>query len=213
MDKKVLIFDLDGTLVNSKKSIIDAFNYSFIKNGLVKIDFNYFKKNSSKGSKFFIEKNLNKKRDILNKINNDFHHKYLNICDQNIWCRAGVRWFLNKFCQKYIFVVCTNKKKKYAKKILNKLEIKKYFYKIYGSDFSIHKKPSRNLYTEISKNLNSKGERIVIGDSEVDYEFANNCKKKFILLEDGYTNYPAKKITKNYSIANFFSLEKTINLL
>ena len=34
MKKKLLIFDLDGTLINSKKDIIDAFNFSFVKNNI-----------------------------------------------------------------------------------------------------------------------------------------------------------------------------------
>ena len=97
MDKKILIFDLDGTLVNSKKSIIDSFNYAFKKNNLNKINLNYFKKYASRGSKFFIMQNINNKKISLNKINKNFHQRYKEICDQNIWCRIGVKWFLKKF--------------------------------------------------------------------------------------------------------------------
>ena len=40
--EKILIFDLDGTLINSKKSIINSFN-TFKKNNIKQINEKYFK--------------------------------------------------------------------------------------------------------------------------------------------------------------------------
>ena len=58
MLRKILIFDLDGTLINSKKSIVNSFNYAFKKNNIRQINEKYFKKNASKGSLYFIKNNL-----------------------------------------------------------------------------------------------------------------------------------------------------------
>lgn len=64
--KALLIFDLDGTLIESKKDIINSFNYAFKKNKIKKIDNNFFLKNCNKGSIYFIKKNLKLKIIKLN---------------------------------------------------------------------------------------------------------------------------------------------------
>ena len=56
INKGLLIFDLDGTLIDSKKDIINSFNYAFKKNKLDLIDNSFFLKNASKGSTYFIKK-------------------------------------------------------------------------------------------------------------------------------------------------------------
>ena len=56
MTKRLLVFDLDGTLINSKDDIIRSFNQSFRKNQSKKIDEKYFIKNANRGSRFFISK-------------------------------------------------------------------------------------------------------------------------------------------------------------
>ncbi len=213
MLRKILIFDLDGTLINSKKSIINSFNYAFKKNNIRKINERYFKKNASKGSLFFIKNNLNKKNIIyLQKINEDFLRIYNKLCINNITCRIGVKWFLNKYKKKYTFVICTNKSSYYTNKILNKLNIKKYFYKIYGSDFSKFKKPSKKLFLKIKNDLNQNKKMIFIGDSEVDYNFARYSSKNFILIKGGYTLINPKKITLKYNMNNFYELKNILDL-
>ena len=54
--KNVFIFDLDGTLIESKNSIIYSFNHIFQKNNLKPTTQNEFNKFANLGSKFFIKK-------------------------------------------------------------------------------------------------------------------------------------------------------------
>ena len=211
--KKILIFDLDGTLVNSKQSIINSFNYAFKKNNIKKINERYFKKYASKGSLYFIKNNLDKNKiNNLEKINKDFHRIYERLCVTNISCRIGVMWFLNKFKNQYTYVICTNKNLYFTNKILNKLNIKKYFFKIYGSDFSKFKKPSKKLFLKIINNLNQRKKIMYIGDSQTDYNFAKNSSKNFILIKDGYTLEKPKQITLKHSIKNFYELKNVLDL-
>lgn len=213
MLRKILIFDLDGTLINSKKSIINSFNHAFKKNNIKQINEKYFKKNAGKGSLYFIKNNLNKNNiNYLEKINKDFLQIYKKLCIRNISCRIGVRWFLNKYKKKYTYVICTNKNSYYARKILDKLDIKKYFYKVYGSDFLKFKKPSKKLFLKIKNNLNQNKKIIIIGDSEVDYNFAKYSSENFILIKDGYTIKKVKDISQKYSIKNFYELKNILDL-
>ena len=56
MDKFIFIFDLDGTLIESKNSIISSFNKVFLKNKLKPTTSIEFTKLANFGSKFFIKK-------------------------------------------------------------------------------------------------------------------------------------------------------------
>ena len=49
INKGLLIFDLDGTLIDSKKDIINSFNYAFKKNKINEIDSTFFLKNANRG--------------------------------------------------------------------------------------------------------------------------------------------------------------------
>ena len=85
MDKFIFIFDLDGTLIESKNSIISSFNKVFLKNKLKPTTSIEFTKLANFGSKFFIKKNfpISKKKEI-NKINNQFQNIYKINCTKKI---------------------------------------------------------------------------------------------------------------------------------
>ena len=63
--KKLLIFDLDGTLINSKKDILISFNYSFKKNNFKTVNNYFFLKNAGLGSKYLIKKNCGPISELL----------------------------------------------------------------------------------------------------------------------------------------------------
>ena len=52
MPKKIIIFDLDGTIINSSRSIISSFNYAFKKFKIKKINNNFLKKMQAKEVNF-----------------------------------------------------------------------------------------------------------------------------------------------------------------
>ena len=207
-----IIYDLDGTIVNTKKSIIKSFNLAFKKNKIKTINESFFKKNANRGSEYLIKQRLNKDNIyLLKKINKDFHKFYKINCTKNISCKKGVKFFLSKYKKKYTHIICTNKNTLYANKILQKLKIKNYFSYVIGSDFSPYKKPSINLFKKI-KSKKIQKEIILIGDSEIDFKFANNSNLKFILLENGYTNKKKNEISNGFHINNFYKLQKIISL-
>ena len=60
---KNIIYDLDGTLINSSKDIINSFNYAFkINNIKTKVNNQYFLNNANLGSKYFIQNAIKKKK-------------------------------------------------------------------------------------------------------------------------------------------------------
>ena len=73
-------------------------------------------------------------------------------------------------------------------------------------------KPSKKLYDLITKKIIKNYKKIImIGDSDVDAQFAKNSKSKFILVKNGYTNKKYKNIYKDFSINNFYDLSNLLS--
>ena len=205
MYKKILVFDLDGTLINSHDDIIDSFNYAFKKNKCKEIGKNFFLINANKGSKYFINKNLpvNEKYKI-NTINNDFIKHYKKNCLNKTKVKIGVKNFLKWSSKRYINVVSTNKSEFLSRKILKKLKLIKYINKVFGNDTLNYQKPdTRHLkrILEIFK-IKSKNDCYFFGDSDIDSIMATKSKINFIFVDGGYIS-SEKKVAKRNTIKNF----------
>ena len=108
INKGLLIFDLDGTIIDSKKDIINSFNFAFKKNNLKLINEAFFLKNASRGSDYFIKKNFKKKnikRSFIDKINRDFISHYYKNCTKNTTCKKGLKIFLKKTKKNYVNII------------------------------------------------------------------------------------------------------------
>ena len=97
---KNIIFDIDGTLVETSEDIIDSLNASLMNFGFKKkINFTKFKKVANKGSIHMIKEVLGKNNKKEKEINNFFLKYYeTNICNKSK-LKRNVLDFL-KFCKK-----------------------------------------------------------------------------------------------------------------
>lgn len=210
----LFIYDLDGTLIDSKNDIINSFNYAFRKNKISDIDSNFFLINGNKGSVYFIKKNLNfknHKTSLIKKINNDFLKHYSRNCVLETKCKEGLIKFLKKSKKNFVNIITTNKKKDMATKICKKLKINKYFDNIFGFDSFKNKKPSKSHLDEILKKYKIEKSKIIIfGDSEVDQKLSSHYKLKFVLLKNGYTTKVENEIKHDLLINNYLNIDKKI---
>ena len=124
----------------------------------------------------------------------------------------GIKDFLNWAKQKNIsMAVCTNKQENLAVDLLKKLEMIDYFEFIAGSDtFEFNKPDPRHLTNVVEIIKGDIKKTIMVGDSEVDAQSAENAKVPFILVEDGYTEKNKDEIKHNESIKNFVNFERII---
>ena len=124
----------------------------------------------------------------------------------------GIKDFLNWAKQKNIsMAVCTNKQENLAVDLLKKLKMIDYFEFIAGSDtFEFNKPDPRHLTNVVEIIKGDIKKTIMVGDSEVDAQSAENAKVPFILVEDGYTEKNKDEIKHNESIKNFVNFERII---
>lgn len=204
MKKKILIFDLDGTLIQSKKDIIESFNLA-LKKYQIKINNSFFLKNSSLGSFYFLKKIFRSNKKKINIILDDFRKIYYKNCTKNTKLTPGVKKFLKRAVNNnYINVVSTNKPLKLSIKILKYFGLLKYFNKIYAFDNSNFKKPDKRHIINILSDFKVIPQNAAyFGDSQIDSKMCVSGRVKFILLKNGYTDLPQSKIYKNKLIKDF----------
>tara|TARA_B110000483_G_C18160623_1_gene529169 strand:- start:809 stop:1453 length:645 start_codon:yes stop_codon:yes gene_type:complete len=209
---KNIIYDLDGTLINSSKDIINSFNYAFkINNIKTKVNNQYFLNNANLGSKYFIQNAIKKKKINIQKVQLDFQRHYDFNFYKHTTLKDGVKEFL-KFTKKknYKNILCTNKKEQIATKILKKYKIYKYFNFIIGYDTFKETKPEFKFVKKIFKKFQLDClHTIMIGDTEIDSIMANRAKIKFFLIKNGYTKN--KFFSYDFKFKNFNEIKNKIN--
>ena len=107
--------------------------------------------------------------------------------------------------------VCTNKRESLAVDLLKKIDMYKYFEFVAGADtFEFNKPDPRHLTNVVEIIGGNLKKTIMVGDSDVDANSANNAKLPFVLIKDGYTDKTEKEITHDELISNFVGFDKII---
>ena len=189
MYKDLLIFDLDGTLVDTVKDLNQSLNYAFSKNGFPSKSVEHTAHAIGNGIFITIKRSVSEGTadEMLNQILSDFRSHYKDHCLDNSLPYAGMKGallVLKKYG--YKLAVATNKLDEIAKKIINEL-YPNIFDMIQGDSPEFEKKPNPAIINHIAKTLKVDKRCIVyIGDSEVDIESATNAHVDLILCDYGF---------------------------
>ena len=220
--KLTILFDLDGTLVDTAPDLVNAHKHVMKKFGFETKATDDIKKLVGRGAKSLIY------RSIYNTAKKEFRKftdestkeemvkEFIDYYGRNINNESklidGVIDFLS-WCknEKISMGVCTNKQEHLAIDLLKKIKIYDYFEYVAGSNTFEYCKPDPRHLTSVLEIMNGSIEKsLMIGDSETDSDSAKNCSMKFILLEDGYTEKKVSEIHHNHLIKNFVGLEKIV---
>ena len=90
--------------------------------------------------------------------------------------------------------VCTNKPEAPARHVLEALNLSKYFDVVLGGDSLSTRKPDPNHLFASFDTLQTSGPRLFVGDSEVDAETAARANIPFLLFTEGYRKTPVTEI-------------------
>mgnify|MGYP001161457847 CR=1 FL=1 len=177
MKKKLIIFDLDGTLIDTLSDIEHIFNYVLIKNGLEKKSKNFYKKNIGNGLENLLRKCLPDSFtgdfDSLSKSVRDRYKSQLNTKTKIYEGIIPVLEYLKK--NKVSMAVISNKLHSLAVR-----SVETYFYsyrmKVIGAEGGFPRKPSPDSTLHMLQNFNcSASDTLFVGDSIVDIKTAQNA--------------------------------------
>jgi len=221
--KYTILFDLDGTLVDTAPDLMKAHNYVMKKYGYKTKTTEEIKSLVGKGASALIGRSLwgNAKEEFVKiddkNIKAEMVKEFINFYGKNILNEStlinGVENFL-KWCKekKISLAVCTNKQEHLAVDLLKKIGIYNYFEYVAGSNTFDYCKPDprhlTNIIEILSGNINKS---LMIGDSEIDANAAKSAYLPIILLENGYTERNTNEIYHNHLVKDFVGIEKIVS--
>ena len=191
-DKKrgLIIFDLDGVLIDSEKNMEHAWNLTSTKIH-EKIKFKYYRRFVGLGF-FQILKKLGIKKKKFQKAF-FYYNKYSNLYINKIRLFPGIKNEINKVKKNYNIALFTSKNKKRVRNILSKFQIK--FEKIVTLDDVVKPKPSpEGLFKIIKVYPYNKNKIFYLGDTNHDFIAAKKSKIKFLHCNWGFFKPNNKKI-------------------
>ncbi|WP_298883818.1 HAD family hydrolase [uncultured Polaribacter sp.] len=179
MKYKGVIFDLDGTLVNSLHDIADSMNIVLKRYNYPTHSYKEYKNFIGSGIRSLVEKSLPIKHNNAKQINHCFNlmiDVYRDNCTSKTKPYDGILKLLDHLISRNIRIsVLSNKSDEFTKKITHTL-FPNYFDPVIGLSIETLKKPNPFVALEISKNLGIKNEEIIyIGDTGIDMQTANNA--------------------------------------
>ena len=221
--KFTILFDLDGTLVDTAPDLMLAHNHVMKKFGYPTKSTEEIRNLVGKGAGAMIGRSIwgqaKKEFSKVNdeKIKKEMVREFVDFYGKNIIKEStlidGVKEFL-KWCkeQNISMAVCTNKQEHLSNDLLKKIGIYNYFEYIAGSDTFDYCKPDPRHLTSVVEILDGDLKKtIMIGDSETDANAAKSAEIPIILLEDGYTEKKIDEIYHNHLIKDFVGVEKIIS--
>jgi phosphoglycolate phosphatase len=221
--KYTILFDLDGTLVDTAPDLMNAHNHVMKKYGYPTKSTEEIRDLVGQGAGALIGRSIwgqaKKEFHSVNdqKIKDQMSKDFVNFYGKNIINEStlinGVKEFLN-WCkdQNISMAVCTNKQEHLAIDLLKKIGIYDYFEYVAGSNTFDYCKPDPRHLTSIIEILSGDIEKsLMIGDSETDANAAKAATIPIILLENGYTEKNSEEIYHNYLIKDFIGIEKIVS--
>ena len=221
--KYTIIFDLDGTLVDTAPDLMSAHNHVMKKYGYPTKSTAEIRNLVGQGAGAMIGRSIwGQAKKEFGKINDqkikaEMVKDFISFYGKNIINESrlinGTKEFLKWCKEKNIsMAVCTNKQEHLAIDLLKKIAIYNYFEYVAGSDTFDYCKPDPRHITSIIEILDGDIKKsLMIGDSETDANAAKAASIPIILLENGYTEKNTNEIYHNHLIKDFIGVEKIVS--
>lgn len=193
MPIKLIIFDLDGTLIDSSIDITEAINYAIKPYGLSPLTRKDTIKLVGEGISRLIEKLLSATPfhgniEVRNSVMDRFLEYYSAHLLDNTKDYPGVRETLERL-RNYKKVVISNKREALSRRIIQELDLN-FFDMIIGSDSTPEKKPSPLPILKVLAEFEIRPEEaIIVGDSNLDIEAGRAAGLITVAVKYGYRPY------------------------
>ena len=213
MSQPIIVFDLDGTLVDTAPDLLDSLNHTLDAGGIEKTDNAGFRQFVGHGGKVMIERAYQAQQRALEKEEHDrLFDLFLDHYGANIPGRSlpypGVPEALDRFAAAgYILAVCTNKTEEFSKRLIESLGLHVHFAAICGQDTFDVRKPDPRHLTETIRLAGGNVERaVMVGDSRTDIDTAKAAGIPVVAVDFGYTDRHVREFDPSRIISHFDEL-------
>ncbi len=172
---RAVLFDLDGTLVDSYAALTEAVNYARREHGLHDLTALHIRDFVGDGLDTLLQRAFNAD-EVPRSVKDAFESRYDEICCQESTILTGVETTLATLHSLGVaMAVCTNKPTSFSKKILTFLKLAPYFHAIVGPDLAGARKPeARHVLHTLESTSCMASEALFVGDMPIDVHAARN---------------------------------------
>jgi phosphoglycolate phosphatase len=217
---RTVVFDLDGTLVDTAPDLIAALNHVLGREGLPPLPFESARNMIGAGARKLIERGLEVEGRVttvedLNRLTRDFIDYYAAHIADASRPFEGLEVALDELkalgCR---FAVCTNKLEWLSKRLLDQLGLSGRFSAICGADtFGVAKPDPIILQQTVAQAGGSIATTIMVGDAGPDVGVARRAGVPVIGVEFGYTDVPIAELKPDRLIGHMRDLPAAVEAL
>jgi phosphoglycolate phosphatase len=215
-----VVFDLDGTLVDTAPDLINALNFVLNREGLPAVPMKSARNLIGAGARKLIERGLELDGrqaglDDITRLTNDFiDHYAAHIADESRPFE-GLEGALDDLSARgYRFAVCTNKLEWLSKLLLDELGLSTRFSAICGADtFGVSKPNPAILQQTVARAGGRLASTVMVGDAGADVGVARRANVPVIGVEFGYTDVPMADLKPDRLIGHMSELPAAVESL
>jgi phosphoglycolate phosphatase len=215
-----IVFDLDGTLVDTAPDLIDTLNVVLAREGLPAVAFESARRMIGGGSKGMLERALRGDGRACSTAEFErlyagyIEHYAAHIADRSRPFPQLQSALDSLAAAGHRLAVCTNKLEWLAKRLLEILDLDGRFAAICGQDtFGVQKPDPRILRQTVLRAGGDPADAIMVGDSSTDVHAARAAAMPVIAVDFGYTEVPIASLRPDWIISSFEDLPPAIDKL
>jgi phosphoglycolate phosphatase len=216
----LVVFDLDGTLVDTAPDLINALNFVLNREGLPPVPLHTARNMIGAGARRLLERGLELEgratspADITRLTADFIDHYAAHIADESRPFE-GLEDALDQLSGRgYRFAVCTNKLEWLSKLLLDRLGLSQRFSAICGADtFGISKPDPAILQQTVARAGGQISATIMVGDAGPDVGVARRAGVPVIGVEFGYTEVPMADLKPDLLINKMRDLPAAVESL
>ena len=215
-----LVFDLDGTLVDTAPDLIDALNFVLEREGLPAVPLQAARTMIGAGARKLIERGLELEGRAastvdINRMTADFIEYYAAHIADGSRPFDGLEIALDELSARgFRFAVCTDKLEWLSKRLLDELGLSTRFAAICGADtFGVAKPDPAILQQTVSRAAGKMSSTIMVGDAGTDIGVARRAGVPVIGVSFGYTDVPIVELKPDRLIHHMRDLPSAVESL
>jgi phosphoglycolate phosphatase len=215
-----IVFDLDGTLIDTAPDLIDALNIILAQEGLPAVPLDTARNLIGGGARTMIERALAAAGRTRTPIELDrlyaifVAHYAEHIADRSRPFPQLKTTLARLADAGHRLAVCTNKLEWLSKRLLEALHLAEPFAAICGPDTFGVQKPDPEVFRRTVLRAGGEPMRaIMVGDSKTDVSTARNAKVPVIAVDFGYSDVPITSLRPDRIISSFADLPGAIKAL
>lgn len=222
MARPIIVFDLDGTLVDTAPDLMDSLNHTLATSDLRAVDEPSFRRFVGNGGRVMIERAFAAQNRTLTTAEHDrlldvfIEHYSANIPGRSKPFPGATDAIARFESEGYILAICTNKYEANSLALIDALGLSRHFAANCGQDTFAFRKPDPRHLTETILRAGGNPDRaVMVGDSRTDIDTAKAAGIPVVAVDFGYTDRHVSAFDPSVVVSHFdeITLDLAHNLI